>query len=70
MEDSMHDQNGAYDTMQLSWCNVYTIMHGLHYDAKMTMLAMYAHKKCIKYDAYRHELMMHMTHTLQPFSRN
>jgi hypothetical protein len=31
---------------------------------------MCACKKCIKYDAYRDELMMHMTHTLQPFFRN
>jgi hypothetical protein len=41
-----------------------------YHDARMTMLAMCARKKCIKYDAYRDELMMHMTHTLQPFSRN
>jgi hypothetical protein len=34
------------------------------------MLVMYAHKKCIKHDAYPHELMMHMTRTLQLFSRN
>jgi hypothetical protein len=34
------------------------------------MLVMYAHKKCIKYDAYHEELMMHVTRALQPFSRN
>jgi hypothetical protein len=26
--------------------------------------------KCMKYDAYPYELMMHMSRTLQPFSRN
>jgi hypothetical protein len=34
------------------------------------ILAMYARMKCIKYDAYSHELMMHMTRILQSFSRN
>jgi hypothetical protein len=34
------------------------------------MLAMYARKKCMKYDAYPYELMMHMARALQPFSRN
>jgi hypothetical protein len=34
MEDSMHDWNGAYDTMQLSWCwpnDAYTMMQGWWY---------------------------------------
>jgi hypothetical protein len=52
------------------WHNAITMMQCLHHDAGMMMLVMYAHKKCIKYDAYRYELMMHMTRTLQPFSRN
>jgi hypothetical protein len=52
------------------WHNAITMIQCLHHDARMTMLAMYAYKKCIKYDAYPHELMMHTTHILQPFSRN
>jgi hypothetical protein len=42
----------------------------IHYDARMMILAMYARMKCIKYDVYRDELMMHMTRTLQLFSHN
>jgi hypothetical protein len=58
---------------QPKWCirhNAITMMQCLHHDARMMILAMYARMKCMKYDAYPHELMMHMTRVLQPFSRN
>jgi hypothetical protein len=54
--------HNAITMMLAQWC--------IHHDARMTMLAMYARKKCIKCDAYHDEWMMHMTHTLQPFSHN
>jgi hypothetical protein len=68
----MQPENGGFHARP-RWCirhNVITMMQCLHHDARMTMFAMYAHKKCMKYDAYPHELVMHMTCTLQPFSRN
>jgi hypothetical protein len=55
-------RHNAIIMMLTKWC--------IHYDARMMILAMYARMKCMKYDAYAHELMMHMTRILQPFSRN
>jgi hypothetical protein len=54
--------HNAITMMLTKWC--------IHHDARMMILAMYARMKCMKYDAYPHELMMHMTCILQPFSRN
>jgi hypothetical protein len=69
-----HEDEGSH--ARLRWCiwhNVITMMLTkwcIYYDARMMILAMYARMKCMKYDAYPHELMMHMTRSLQPFSRN
>jgi hypothetical protein len=54
--------HNAITMMLTKWC--------IHHDARMMMLVMYAHNKCIKYDKYPHELMMHMIRTLQLFSRD
>jgi hypothetical protein len=69
-----HEDEGFY--ARSKWCiwhNAITMMLTkwcIHHDARMMILAMYACMKCMKYDAYPHELMMHMSRTLQPFSRN
>jgi hypothetical protein len=55
-------RHNAFTMMLTKWC--------IHHNARMMILAMYACMKCMKYDAYPHELMMHMIRTLQPFSRN
>jgi hypothetical protein len=55
--------HNAITMMLTKWC--------IHYDARMMIFAMYARMKCMKYDAYcYHELMMHVTRTLQPFSHS
>jgi hypothetical protein len=57
--------------MHMTQCNYHDVDQMMHtLDARMMMLAMYARMKCMKYDAYPHELMMHMTRILQPFFRN
>jgi hypothetical protein len=66
-----HENGGFY--ARSKWCiwhNAITMMQCLHYDPMMTMLAMYACKKCIKYDAYPHELVTYMIRTLQPVACN
>jgi hypothetical protein len=61
-----HEDEGSH--ARLKWCiwhNAITMMQCSHHDARMMILAMYARMKCMKYDAYPHELMMHVTRTLQ-----
>jgi hypothetical protein len=61
IEMMMQHEDGEFHARS-RWC--------VRHDARMMILAMYARMKCMKYDAYPHELMMHMTRSLQLFARN